>query len=90
MARLSVASVAMTVTSITAVSERGIRRNVRGEIERQSTVSTDTTTITATSAAIGIAPTAELSRRTRMSRKTPEKSVVKRVRPDDSFTPTIV
>lgn len=56
-ARLSVASVPITVTSMTSVSLIGMSFKVRGAMLCQSNVVTAITIITATNAAIGIEPT---------------------------------
>lgn len=71
MARFSVATMMATVTVITRVSARGIRRRVDGLTLCQSTVCTATTIITQASAAIGICAITPLSPVTRSSRKTP-------------------
>jgi hypothetical protein len=85
-ARLCVATVATTVTSMTRVSERGMRRSVAGRIECQSKVPTQTMIITATRAAIGIRPTTSPSSNSRTSRKAPARKVDSRVRAPDCLT----
>ncbi len=77
-ARLSVARVPATVLSITIVSLNGIRRSVRTLC--QSKVVAATSTITATSAAIGMVPTTSPSPTTRISRNAPDRNVDNRVR----------
>ena len=90
MARLCVMTVAATVTTMTMVSLSGMTRSVRGLTECQSMVPTETMTITATSAAMGIRPTMSPSETTRMSRKMPASSVDRRVRAPASRTPIMV
>ncbi len=75
---------------MTALSPTGSRRRVDGAIERQSKVVRETITITATSAAIGIAETAGPRVRQSSSRKTPARKVERRVRAPAVFTLTMV
>jgi hypothetical protein len=77
---LWVATVPVTVTAMTSVSPRGIRRSVAGAIECQSNVETATRIITATSAAIGITATRLPSPTTRRSSNAPAAKVEIRVR----------
>ena len=75
-----------TVDSITPVSDFGIRRRVRGWIECQSKVPTETMIITATRAAIGISATTSPMPTTRTSRNVPARKVESRVRAPETFT----
>src|SRR5690606_37350000 len=83
-ARLPVATVTTTVVTMTTVSLRGMWRIIRTEC--QSNVATETITMTATSAAIGIVPTRSPAPTTSASRKTPARNVDSRVRAPDTFT----
>ena len=89
-ARLPVATVTATVTSMTMFSLSGIRLSVAGWMLCQSKVPTETMIITATSTAIGIRPTASPSPTTRPSRKRPAKNVEMRVRAPETLTLIIV
>ena len=75
---------------MTMVSLRGIRRSVLGWMLCQSKVPTETMTITATSAAIGMSPTRSPRPTTRISRNTPARKVEIRVRAPEAFTLIIV
>ena len=86
MARLWVATVTTTVTSMTAVSDFGIRRSVEGRMLCQSKVAMETMIITATRAAIGIMPTMSPRATTRISRNAPARKVEIRVRAPECLT----
>ncbi len=85
-ARLWVTTVAATVRTITAVSERGMARKVAGRTECQSKAAPATNTITPTSAAMGICPTRSPRATTSTSRNTPARNVEMRVRAPLAFT----
>src|SRR5690606_9823149 len=80
MARLWVTTTTATVMTMTLVSPSGMRRSVAGAMECQSNVLKDTSTITATSAAIGIWDTHGPKTMQRIMRKTPAAKVETRVR----------
>lgn len=69
------ATTTATVTTITAVSLFGIRLSVASRMLCQSKVPTETRTITATRAAIGITATTRPSATTSTSRKVPARNV---------------
>ena len=79
-------TVAATVTTMTAVSERGIARRVAGRTECQSKVAAATNIITPTSAAMGICATKPPKATTSTSRNTPARNVEIRVRAPFALT----
>ena len=86
MARLLVSTVTSTVVSITMFSLCGMRLRVEGLTLCQSNVATETMIITATSAAMGMRPTAGPKPTTRISRNTPARNVEMRVRAPETLT----
>src|SRR5699024_5103353 len=86
MAKLLVATVPMTVMTMTAVSDFGIKPRVEGRIECQSNVAMATKIITATRAAMGIIATISPSATDRIRISTPAVKVEIRVRAWEAFT----
>src|SRR5699024_3746441 len=86
MAKLFVATVPMTVMTMTAVSDFGMKPRVDGRIECQSNVATETKNITATRAAMGIMATISPNVTDRIKMSTPAVKVEIRVRSWEAFT----
>src|SRR5699024_4892756 len=85
-ARLDVATTTATVMSMMAVSLFGMRLSVDGLIECQSKVPTETMTMMATKAAIGIMATRSHKTTVGMSKNVPAKKVEMRVRAPETLT----